>query len=210
MPPTSTNNFFGIKVSKAGIPVNQASDKQLIYKDDFSTKTYYDNTNARMIEGKLPDGSYGLWVSKPGTDVSDVNAPADGGLIFNSNQDILKIVTSGQVSQTVPNIANTVSVGSYIQTVSFVTTNNKPPAVIAYFSFSNGNSLTLGGIPIVTGNPQALPYTAAVAAAPIISVFFDITSSILTFYFNQLTEETYNLPPIITYTYFILQETVST
>lgn len=92
MPPNSANNFFGIKVSKAGIPVNQATDKQLIYKDDFSTKTYFDTTNSRMIEGLLPDGTYGLWVSKPGFNVTTAT---DDQLVFNSNQNIFKIVKSG-------------------------------------------------------------------------------------------------------------------
>lgn len=100
-----TNNFFGIKVSKNGIPVNQASDKQLVYKDDFSTKTYFDTLDARMVEGLLPDGTYGLWVSKPGFDVSDPNAANDGTLVFNSNQDILKIVNTFTV--TVPAVTAT-------------------------------------------------------------------------------------------------------
>lgn len=100
MNPNSTNNFFGVKVSKAGIPVNQASDKQLVYKDDFSTKTYYDLSNPRMIEGLLPDGTYGLWVSKPGFDVTDANAPTNNTLIFNSSQDVFKIVLTGSTTLT--------------------------------------------------------------------------------------------------------------
>lgn len=100
MPPNRTNNFFGVKVSKAGIPVNQASDKQLIYKDDFSTKTYFDQTNSRMIEGLLPDGTYGLWVSSPGVDVATADPDVPGQLIFNSNQNVLKITLSGSTSIT--------------------------------------------------------------------------------------------------------------
>jgi hypothetical protein len=62
--------FFGTKVSKPGVPVGRATDKQLIFKDDFNTKTWYDNTNVRMIEGLLPDGSYGMIASKPGFDAT--------------------------------------------------------------------------------------------------------------------------------------------
>lgn len=69
-PPSNPNKFFGLKVSKPGLPVASASDKQLVYKDDFSTKTYYDNTNIRMIEGLLPDGSYGMIASKAGSDAT--------------------------------------------------------------------------------------------------------------------------------------------
>lgn len=101
MPPIS-NNFFGIKVSKSGIPVQNASDNQLVYKDNFSTKTYYDESNARIVEGLLPDGTYGMWVSKPGDDVTNPSAAANNELVFNSNQDIFKIVGTGNA--TIPSI----------------------------------------------------------------------------------------------------------
>lgn len=104
MPQTPSNQgkpFFGVKVSKAGIPVNQATDKQLISKDDFSTKTWYDDQNARIVEGLLPDSTYGMWVSKPGFDVDNPDASITNGLIFNSNQDILKVISSGNLSVTV-------------------------------------------------------------------------------------------------------------
>lgn len=208
MPPSGTNNFFGIKVSKAGIPVSQASDKQLVYKDDFSTKTYYDNTNARMIEGKLPDGSYGLWVSKPGSNVNDPNAANNNLLIFNSNQDILRVISSGSKPIVLPNVGNTVSSGSYTTAVSFSTLDNQIPAVIAYFSFDISNSLTVGGFPIITGNPQAMPYSASTSTTPILSTFFDVTTTQITFYFNQLTSATYLLTPRVTFTYFILGQTL--
>lgn len=87
-----SNSFFGIKVSKQGIPVQNASDNQLIYKDNFSTKTFYDTNNSRMLEGLLPDGTYGLWVSQPGSNVTD-----GSNLIFNSNQDIFSIIQSGTI-----------------------------------------------------------------------------------------------------------------
>lgn len=91
MPPNSTNNFFGVKISKQGVPVNQASDKQLISKDDFSTRTFYDDNNSRMLEGKLPDGSYGLWVSKPGIDVTTATL---SNLVFNSNTSFTVVATN--------------------------------------------------------------------------------------------------------------------
>jgi len=69
VPSGSSNEFFGQKVSKKGINVYNASDKDLIYKNDYSTTTYYDATNARILIGLLPDGSYGIVISKPGYDV---------------------------------------------------------------------------------------------------------------------------------------------
>lgn len=69
---TSTQgNFFGIKVSKPGINVGQATDTQLVLKDDYSTRTYYDQSGlARILIGLLPDGTYGIAVSRPGVDVT--------------------------------------------------------------------------------------------------------------------------------------------
>lgn len=49
----------------------------------------------RVVEGLLPDGSYGMWVSQPEVPVTGASADQ---LIFNSNQDILKIVKTEVVS----------------------------------------------------------------------------------------------------------------
>lgn len=94
-PPTGRPAFFGTKVSKPGVPVQVATDKQLVFKNDYTTTTWYDTANARIVEGKLPDGSYGMWVSKPGFDATDVGAATNGELVFNSNQDIFKIIKTG-------------------------------------------------------------------------------------------------------------------
>lgn len=71
MNPNSTNNFFGIKISKPGVNVSSAGDNELVLKDDYSTRTYYDQTGeARILLGLLPDGTYGLVISKSGFDVT--------------------------------------------------------------------------------------------------------------------------------------------
>jgi len=44
IPQGNQNQFFGQKVSKPGINVNNASDNQLIYKNDYSTQTFYTST----------------------------------------------------------------------------------------------------------------------------------------------------------------------
>ena len=66
------NTFFGIKVSKPNINVNFANDSQLIYKNDYSAETFYDSSNSRIMLGLLPDGTYGLVISKPGINVTTV------------------------------------------------------------------------------------------------------------------------------------------
>ncbi len=91
-PPTGNPAFFGQKVSKPGVPVSTATDKQLVLKDDYTTRTYYDNNNSRILLGQLPDGTYGMWVSKPTFDATTATASQ---LIFNSNQDVFKVVASG-------------------------------------------------------------------------------------------------------------------
>jgi hypothetical protein len=69
----SSNSFFGIKVSKPNINVNQASDNELILKDTYSTRTYYDqNGIARILIGLLPDGTFGIVVSQPNIDVRNI------------------------------------------------------------------------------------------------------------------------------------------
>lgn len=144
--------FFGIKVSKNGIPVNQASDKQLVYKDDFSTKVYYDTTNSRIVEGLLPDGTYGMWVSKPGRNADDINAVADDSLIFNSNQNIFRIVDTGTTSVTVPNPFPS---GSTV-TATVPHSQGRPPSFSAYVNLPfivnpSFPSDTIYGIPAVLG-----------------------------------------------------------
>lgn len=96
MNPNQPQKFFGIKVSKAGIPVSHASDSQLIYKSDYSTSTWYDNAgNVAMQQGTtsngttisifnggveqiriglLPDGTYGMVITKPGISVTQAFA----------------------------------------------------------------------------------------------------------------------------------------
>jgi hypothetical protein len=83
MQPTSNvNNFFGQKVSQPGIPVNKANDSQLLYKNDFSTQTFYDQFgNAQVVIGLQIDGSYGFRAALPNNDANTSN-----NLAFNSTQ----------------------------------------------------------------------------------------------------------------------------
>lgn len=156
MPP-GQSNFFGIKVSKQGIPVQSASDSQLLSKDDFnqSVKTWYGQNGKVMAEGKLttnpdsyglkffdstgvgvaqfgtfPDGSYALKVAKPGVDVTTAT---NSQLIFNSQYNTLKIVLSGTV--TIP--ANN---GSQITTATVTHNLGFTPMCMAYV---NSGSITM-------------------------------------------------------------------
>lgn len=147
------SNFFGIKVSKTGIPVQNASDKQLVYKDDFSTKTYFDQTNSRMIEGLLPDGNYGLWVSKPGFNVTTAT---ENELIFNSTNNIFKIVSTGT--------ANIIGAGFGLTST---TVSHSQPQIPIIFAF-----VTITGVGIGLTAGHILPYNYWIFSGPgIVSQF---------------------------------------
>ncbi len=60
-PQSNNNNFFGIKVSKPGINVNQASPSQLIYQNDYSAETFF-GTKGNISFGQNKDGSQGMQV----------------------------------------------------------------------------------------------------------------------------------------------------
>lgn len=64
---------FGIKISQEGVDVMKASDDELLFKMDLETWDWYDataGTNPIRI-GKMPDGSYDIVVSPPGSNVDD-------------------------------------------------------------------------------------------------------------------------------------------
>ena len=113
-PQGNQSSFFGIKVSKPGINVNSAGDNQLVYKDDYSTKTYYDDTNSRIVEGLLPDGNYGMWVSAPGQDVTTADPSSPSQLVFNSNQQTFKVVQSGQGNFPTASVGNSAFYNNFV------------------------------------------------------------------------------------------------
>ena len=51
---------FGIKVSKPGVDVTEASDDQLLFSDSFDTQVRYDEDGNKVLEtGKLPNDMFG-------------------------------------------------------------------------------------------------------------------------------------------------------
>ena len=100
-PNSSTGSFFGQKVSKQGVNVNTAGDSELLYKMDYgnSNEIWYDNSDPRVILGKLPDGTYGLKVSIPGYDVTTAT---DNQLAFSSEFVGLRVVASGKITINMP------------------------------------------------------------------------------------------------------------
>lgn len=65
----TSNSFFGVKVSLPGFNVNNASDTELLYKNDYSTETYYDSQGNPVVQlGSLANGAYGLQTATSGSD----------------------------------------------------------------------------------------------------------------------------------------------
>jgi hypothetical protein len=125
--------FFGIKVSKPNIPVQQASDRQLIYKDNFSTKVFYDNQNSRIVQGLLPDNQYGMWVSKPGDNADAKDAALLNNLIFNSNNDIFRIE---DIQSTTIDIPAYTFIASYSYTQTYPHNLGYVPTILIYFELT--------------------------------------------------------------------------
>lgn len=206
MKPT-TAGFFGVKVSKAGLPVQDATDKQLIYKDDYSTKTYYDNFNSRMLEGLLPDGTYGIWVSAPNVDVASADPNIPGQLVFDSNRDILKIVQSGVYNYTIPigaaGIADSYSVD--------IVNHNQPTAPLVMGTILTNDDGILSSLPRVDGNIAAGVITGRGSFGIFFNVNLSITATTVRLLFQFVRNGSGNaIHPSGSVRYYILQETAAT
>lgn len=134
--PGSNNKFFGQKVSKAGINVYNASDSDLIYKNDYSSTIYYNASGIpTVLLGKRNTNpvQQGLFVSKPGVDVTTAS---DGQLLFSTNfynynvviQDVIQFVGQGS------NVTNTYS---YIHGLGQI------PVVNAWLEYNSGQYVQL-------------------------------------------------------------------
>lgn len=103
LPSGNQASFFGVKASRQGINVNNASDNQLIYKNDYNTTLYYNPVGIPtvLLGLRASNGTNGLQTSEQGLFVSesgiDVTQATDSQMIFNT-QDTLKIALSGTVS----------------------------------------------------------------------------------------------------------------
>lgn len=90
-PQSNNNNFFGIKVSKPGINVNQASPSQLIYQNDYSAETFYDaNGNKAVVLGLQSDGSYGLSMN-PGSTTNSIVIGSTAISVYESGVEQIRI-----------------------------------------------------------------------------------------------------------------------
>lgn len=113
LPPGNNPGFFGQKVSLPNVNVNSAGDNQLILKDTYNQRIYYDADGTPTVllgqrESVTPI-QLGLFVSQPGIDVTQAT---DEQLIFNSGQDVFKIVGTGTITTSSYSITDP-GVGTY-------------------------------------------------------------------------------------------------
>ena len=210
LPSGAQNKFFGQKVSKVGKNVYNASDNDLIYKNDYSTTTYYDTTNSRVALGLLPDGTYGLQVSKPGYNVTDNN---NNNLIFNSAQNVFKIVNTNTTS--IPSL--TLPASNYYGNVITIPHGlNYTPILQAYAKVSQ-TFFVPGGVGFVLKTIlayQQLPYSinqsAGLAAVDTWFIIGLVDETNIYFAYEYIVSDlgSYTFPTT-SIKYYLLQESVN-
>lgn len=129
-PTSNSNQYFGVKVSQVGTPVNQASDTQLVYKSNFSTNLFngphgvwkvMEGVRAPTVGNGLTAPQQGFWVAEDGVDVQQAT---DAQMVFNSNNTVVAgsyTITSSDESNAyaVFNIPHNLGFEPSIQSASF-------------------------------------------------------------------------------------------
>lgn len=172
-----------------------------------------DGTTNRIILGKQPDGTYGLRVSQSGV---DVGTATNSQLIFNSNQDVFKIVSKG--TTTIPGFSFTPGNSGY-SSVTVTHGLSFTPLAEVYVQGKLLNS----SLALVASSYVPLPITAS--ADSIMSYYFTGNAGNnypLTILFaidstNLYIEAMYSNPGVgvngsvnsIPVSYFFLQETAT-
>ena len=116
-------------------PIN---NNQVITTSGVSQNTVYSNPatqTPQIVIGRLPDDTYGMRVAPPNVDVLKAS---DDQLIFNSSQNVFKVVASGTYSLTG---SSNISFGT-TQTESIVHNLGSVPAFVVYSNAPDGG---LGG-----------------------------------------------------------------
>jgi hypothetical protein len=184
-----------------------------IYSKDAKTLVN-DGFNDRVILGQQVDGSYGLVVSKAGFN-ADPTDPA--GLIFNSSQDVFKIVQVGQVTiDPFDALAGTTTTGQAMAV--YDSDSDSSPIVLGFtiLAASNGLYLWQGPSPeSILSDPSTSPigfdvyvgFNTIVAPGSIIDgrpqVEIDFNATVANSTGSDITGITYDIK------YYILVETAS-
>lgn len=116
--PVNPNNSNNANLNQVNAIITEMNNRERveIFKDDSGTR--------RVLLGKGPNGFYGLKVSQEGIDVWEAS---DNQLVFNSNQNVFKIVDSGTVAEASSTTAGGTTVTTYTHNLGYI------PVVFAYF-----------------------------------------------------------------------------
>lgn len=131
----------------------QVNKNILELKNNEVTTFFKDDTGTRrVLMGKGASGFYGLKVSQSGV---DVYSAGDDELVFNSDNNVFKIVESGTTSITTPSITNS-AVGYYTDqtTVTISHSLGFTPAVIAFTGLT-GNNIPLPAYGVISYDATA-------------------------------------------------------
>lgn len=168
----------------------------------------FDNTTNRVLIGyQTVLQTWGMFVSQPGVDVTQATASQ---LIFNSNQDVFKVVASGTLTIPSPgaqtSFADGVSVASIAHGLGYV------PAFL-YFPIAPGNvyfnGVLIGNGLYLSGNNSWSDNTGVGAQA---QNFYDIggavNSTTLFLYNTWSTGDGNSTPLAVQVKYYLLQESI--
>ena len=175
---------------------NQVNDLATEVRSKDVTQIFKDDVDAtrRVLLGKGADGFYGLKVSPAGV---DVYTATDAQLIFNSNQNVFKIVTSGSATVTTSSYGQFQTVIPHGLTIT--------PAVVGYVRFAGAPANSYAILPHTvflvpsSGVPTSL---SAIATATVTVDATNITCSVI-----QVAGGTTDGD--WTFKYYILQETAN-
>ena len=145
----------------------QNKERTEIFKDDSGTR--------RVLLGKGDNNFYGLKVSQEGKDV--FSAP-DEELVFNSNNNVFKVVQTGQVSIT-SKVVNGTAVGFYFDNTSVTIDHNLGfiPACMAFRTYDSTRYIPVPGYGLTQKDSSCKSWDW---------IYTDITDTQLTIY--ALTE----------------------
>lgn len=195
--PLSTQNGLSTNFGQVNDMMRDLSKRERveIFKDDSGTR--------RVLLGKGANGFYGLKVSPEG---KDVYTATDDELIFNSNQNVFKIVASGTLSVSGSYSQGVGSIQNYVVGSAFVQHDlGYCPALLIY---ADPDSVLLGPQPVCDGSLLNSGFTADFSYTLTHRFFvttFSLSADIV--YNANVVSGTHSGTVSRNYKYYLLQET---
>lgn len=171
-----------VKQVNEGLRQISNEDKTKVYKDESGTN--------RVLLGQGADNFYGMKVSQEGV---DVYGAADEDLVFNSDHNLFKIISSGYTT-----VSGSLVSGTNPTTTTVPHSLGYPPTIIAYLQYTNGSHM--------------LPYVSVglvgTADAGKVNWMIDVHADSTNMYFT-FTDSGQSTGGTYTIKYYIIQETAA-